>query len=186
VYAGTTGGVFKSTDGGASWIGINSGLSETSIRVVVVDPHASANVYAATSGGGVFRSTNGGATWSTLNVGLASDDVRAFAVSPSGACLHAGTFGSGVFDLATALEPCAALQAPVAAAVLPRSRWVQVGTTATAFATILNPADTVAHACGIAPVTTVPANFLFQTTDPTTNELVGTPDTPVDIPAHGS
>ena len=36
--------------------------------------------------------------------------------------------------------------------------------------------------CSISPITDVPADFLYQTTDPATNELIGTPDTPVDIP----
>jgi hypothetical protein len=34
----------------------------------------------------------------------------------------------------------------------------------------------------IAPQTSVPASFLFQTTDPTTNAVTGTANTPVDIP----
>ena len=40
--------------------------------------------------------------------------------------------------------------------------------------------------CGIAPVTPVPANFLFQTTDPATNQLTGTPNTRVPIAAGGT
>jgi hypothetical protein len=68
--------------------------------------------------------------------------------------------------------------------VLPASRSVQVGSSATAFATIIN-ADTVTAAtgCSIAPLTSVPAGFSYQTTDPATNALIGTPDTPVDIAA---
>src|SRR6202043_452496 len=38
-----------------------------------------------------------------------------------------------------------------------------------------------ASTCAIAPQTVIPANFLFQTTDPTTNALTGTANTPVDI-----
>jgi hypothetical protein len=185
LYASTTGGVFKSIDGGGSWAAANNGLSETSIRNVVIDPNTSATLYAATSGGGVFRSADAAATWTTLNVGLTNDDVRAIAISPSGACLHAGSFGGGVFDFATVLDPCAALGPPVMAAVLPNSRSVQVGIAATAFATIINPAGTPALACSIAPITKVPAAFSFQTTDPHTNALIGQPNTPVDIPAGG-
>jgi virginiamycin B lyase len=69
------------------------------------------------------------------------------------------------------------------AAVLPQSRSVMVGgTAATAFATILNAGPGKATTCTIAPATTVPASFAFQTTDPSTNALVGTANTPVDIP----
>ena len=67
------------------------------------------------------------------------------------------------------------------AAILPNSRSVQVGFPATAFATIINTDDQTATNCGIAPITSVPADFLFQTTDPLTNVLTGTTNTPVDI-----
>jgi streptogramin lyase len=72
------------------------------------------------------------------------------------------------------------------AAVLPLSRSVEVGgTAATAFATILNAGPGTATTCTIAPATVVAATFAFQTTDPTTNALTGTPNTPADIPSGG-
>jgi virginiamycin B lyase len=72
------------------------------------------------------------------------------------------------------------------AAVLPLSRSVEVGgIPATAFATILNAGTATASTCTIAPATVVPASFAFQTTDPTTNALTGTANTPADIPAGG-
>jgi len=74
---------------------------------------------------------------------------------------------------------------PLRAAVLPSSRSVQVGSFATAFATIINSGTTTATGCGIAPVTSTPANFSFQTTDPVTNRLTGTVNTRVSIPAGG-
>ena len=69
------------------------------------------------------------------------------------------------------------------AAVLPSSRSVQVGTPATAFATIINAGTVTATSCGVALLSSIPANFSYQTTDPATNALIGTPDTPVDIAA---
>ncbi|MBV9824645.1 MAG: hypothetical protein JO001_03040, partial [Alphaproteobacteria bacterium] len=70
------------------------------------------------------------------------------------------------------------------AAVLPLSRSVEVGgTPATAFATILNAGPGDASTCTIAPATGVPASFAFQTTDPATNALTGTANTPTNIPA---
>jgi virginiamycin B lyase len=71
------------------------------------------------------------------------------------------------------------------AAVLPSSQSVQLGTTATAFATIINAGSTGLNGCAITPVTTVPASFLYQTTNPTTNVLTGSPNTPVSIAAGG-
>jgi len=69
----------------------------------------------------------------------------------------------------------------LAAAVLPGSRSVLVGSPATAFATILNTGPVTVTACNIASTTGVPADFLYQTTDPITNEPIGTPNTAVDI-----
>jgi YVTN family beta-propeller protein len=69
------------------------------------------------------------------------------------------------------------------AAVLPLSRSVEVGATATAFATIINAGPDNASTCSIAPATTIPASFVYQTTNPSTNALTGTANTPVNIAA---
>ena len=74
---------------------------------------------------------------------------------------------------------------PLVASVLPGSRSVQVGSPASAFATIINAGNTAATDCSIAPQTSVPADFAYQTTD-SNNALIGTPNTPVDIAAGGS
>src|SRR5262249_12932392 len=60
---------------------------------------------------------------------------------------------------------------------------VQVGTTATGFATIINTGTVTATSCGIELLSSIPADFSYQTTDSATNALVGTPNTPVDIAA---
>lgn len=65
--------------------------------------------------------------------------------------------------------------APVVAAVLPSSCSVQVGVTATAFATIINAGPAILDGCAIVPLTSVPATFLYQTTDLLTNAPTGTP-----------
>ena len=72
------------------------------------------------------------------------------------------------------------------AAVLPGSRSVAVGTSATAFVTIINAGSATAAGVGIALKPFIPARLTFQTTDPATNAVTGTADTPVDIPAGGS
>jgi glucose/arabinose dehydrogenase len=69
----------------------------------------------------------------------------------------------------------------LAAAVLPGNRSVQVGITATAFATIINGGSATATACALSLVTSLPATFSYQTTDPATNVAVGFPNTPVNI-----
>lgn len=85
-------------------------------------------------------------------------------------------FGAGRADALAAIQSLT-----LAAAVLPSSRSVQVGTTATAFATIINAGSVPATACGLSILTSLPANFSYQTTNPATNQVTGSPNTPVDI-----
>jgi phospholipase/lecithinase/hemolysin len=73
---------------------------------------------------------------------------------------------------------------PLLAAVLPESRSAQPSGTVTAFATIINTGTTTATGCGIVPGMNVPANFVYQTTNPATNALTGSPNTPVSIPGN--
>jgi hypothetical protein len=60
---------------GSDWSEIDTGLDDTNIRVVAVDPINPALVYAGTPEG-LFNSTNGGMVWS--NVGLKK--VRSLAI----------------------------------------------------------------------------------------------------------
>jgi hypothetical protein len=68
----------------------------------------------------------------------------------------------------------------------PPSRSVQVGSPATAFGTIINSGTADAIGCDIALGTAVPANFAHRTTDPTTNALTGTPNSPADTAVGSS
>jgi len=72
-----------------------------------------------------------------------------------------------------------------AAAVLPGSRSVLVGDSATAFATVINTNTETLNGCGIAPPAGIDVEFFYQTTDPGTNGPVGAPNTPASIPPGG-
>ena len=54
IYAGTWGGVFKSTNGGAAWSAVNTGLTNTDVYALAIDPVTPSMLYAGTWGGGVF------------------------------------------------------------------------------------------------------------------------------------
>jgi ligand-binding sensor domain-containing protein len=91
LFAGTDGGVFLSTNNGASWTAVNTGLTNTGVLSLAVN---GSNLFAGTFGGGVFRSTNNGASWTAVNTGLGNRSIYALAVN--GSNLFAGTH-SGVF-----------------------------------------------------------------------------------------
>src|SRR5207249_1218095 len=86
-------------------------------------------------------------------------------------------------DAIAVLPQCTPLPAPtaLAAAILPASRSVMVGTAATAFATIINGGPTVACATGITLTSNVPAAFTYNTTDCATNAVTGGRNVPVNI-----
>lgn len=71
-------GVFKSTDGGATWN--TTGLSWTqsqnrAVNKIVIDPTNTQIIYAAcnSSVGGIYKSTNGGTTWTLYHTGDVKD-----------------------------------------------------------------------------------------------------------------
>lgn len=108
VYAAAqTAGVLRSTDGGATFAPINTGL--TNLRTsrgngVLVDPRDSTRLYLGTEGGGVFTSADGGATWRAVNDGLENLVVLGLALDPQHPeVLYAGG-GSGVFRTTTGGE----------------------------------------------------------------------------------
>ena len=97
VYAGTTNGLFKTTDAGASWSRIEKGLADTYISAILIDP-SNPNVLYAGTRKGVHKTTDGGQTWGEANTGLTTLNIRAMALSPTDPqTVFAGTNGSGLF-----------------------------------------------------------------------------------------
>ncbi len=93
LFAGTSGGVFLSTDIGTSWTAVNTGLTNTSILSLLV---SGTNIFAGT-GGGVFLSTNYGASWASSSIGLTDpSELNVNALAVSGTNVFAGT-NNGVF-----------------------------------------------------------------------------------------
>lgn len=178
LYAATiAGGVFKSVDGGLTWSAQNSGLPTLEVTALAAHPVTPGVLYSGTRGR-VFGSVNGAGTWSALGGGFGSAAVSSLALTPSGSCIHAGT-DAGVLDLASAGELDCPPATSLVAAVLPASRSVQVGTPASAFATVINAGTSAARSVVISSV--LNGQFVYQTTDPLTNTPSGAPNAPVDI-----
>ncbi len=77
VYIGAVaGGVWKSTDGGASWASLNDFMANLAVCSIVINPNNPNTIYAGTGegffnldairGAGIFKSTDAGASWSQL------------------------------------------------------------------------------------------------------------------------
>src|SRR5262245_24423986 len=66
-------GVFRSTNNGASWTSVNSGLTDLTVLALAF---GGTSVFAGTNSGGVFRSTNDGASWTAVDNGLANPRAR--------------------------------------------------------------------------------------------------------------
>jgi hypothetical protein len=116
-----------------------------------------------------------------------------FAMGDSPVSLAVGDFnGDGKLDMVTSnfasrdvsilLNTTSIEFTNLASALLPSSRSVKLETPATAFATIINAGEHTAVGCSISTFTSIPAGFTFQTTDPATNIVTGSPNAPVDIP----
>jgi hypothetical protein len=86
LLAGTSGGLFRSDDRGASWTPL-AGLPPTDFNAVFFNPANPDQIYVASDGdqgnGGVWRSLDRGATWSTFGAGLPNKPrVTAVALQP--------------------------------------------------------------------------------------------------------
>jgi len=110
---------------------------------------------------------------------LTDIDQNLYQITTGGVLTVVGAMDHVAKGLAFANAPVTALLA----AMLPSSRSVQVSVPATAFATIINAGSVTATGCGISVIPAIPANFSYQSTDPATNQVTGSPNTPVNIPA---
>jgi len=101
IYAGTNGGVFRSSDRGRTWVAMNNELNAWRIGAIAVDPGSGA-LYAGTNGGNVFESSDGGSNWSRKFSDYTVADITSIFVTrqttaQSISQLYVGTAGDGVF-----------------------------------------------------------------------------------------
>ena len=85
LYAGTSGGVYKSVNRATRWDKVNNGLvppevlkssRALGVTVILVDPHAPDTVYAATLSG-IYKSTNGAQSWIRIAESLPDQMISA-------------------------------------------------------------------------------------------------------------
>ncbi len=96
IYVGTQfGGIFRSTNDGASWTAKNNGLKNYEINCLAIDGE---DLYAGTNLGGydgVYHTNNGGNTWTPIP-NLWTSYVS-YCIAASGEDIYVGTAGGGNF-----------------------------------------------------------------------------------------
>jgi hypothetical protein len=98
LFESTLSGMFLSSDEGATWTAIESGLPDPSLyqsRIYALAANGQ-NIYAGTEGSGIYFSTNNGTTWSALpDIGLSNSSIISSLLINNGN-LYTGT-DSGVY-----------------------------------------------------------------------------------------
>ena len=101
-------GIYRSLDGGRTWVEVGEGLPRddddtVNAQSLAVDPTDANVVYLGTgwgsfNGNGVYKSTDGGETWAPANRGMMDYGITALAVNPTGSqVVYAGGNGSELF-----------------------------------------------------------------------------------------
>lgn len=92
-------GLFKSTNGGGSWVQQLSGVTGHSIFSIAIDPGNMQSVLVGSSdSAGIFRTDNGGTTWTSSSTGMQSNVGFGFAQNPLNAneLVMSSTVGYGL------------------------------------------------------------------------------------------
>jgi photosystem II stability/assembly factor-like uncharacterized protein len=90
------GHIFKTTNGGTSWMNVSGSLPNAPANAIVVDPADGQLVYVATDVG-VFKSDTGGSTWGTLSTGLPNVVISDLVLNRAGTRLFAFSHGRGAY-----------------------------------------------------------------------------------------
>ncbi len=193
-FTGWSGGGCSGTGNCLVTLNAATGITAT-FQAIAVPPVSLTVTTTGITGGTVMSNPAGIACGVTCTANFPSGTAVVLTAAPAPGFSFAGWSGAGC----TGTGPCAvtltaatqilagftpdtATDITLVASVLPASRSVQLGGTATVFGTMINASpDTAAEACSVQPATSLPLSFSYQMTDSATNALAGTPNTPVTI-----
>lgn len=106
---GVGGGVWKTTNGGATWFPLNDFMANLAIGCIIMDPTNPNVIYAGTGegfsnadalrGAGVFKSTDGGSSWAQLPFTATSSFyfVNRLAICPTNNLILIAATGTGIW-----------------------------------------------------------------------------------------
>ncbi len=123
----TKGHVFRTQDGGATWLDISGNLPNIPINDMILDPDVTGTIYLATDIG-VFVSGNAGVSWQVLGAGLPRVVVMGLRLHRATRTLRAATHGRGVWDILVPLpagfNPASGLRSMAPASLTPSTSGV--------------------------------------------------------------
>ena len=101
IYAGTTRGVYRSQDGGATWTTTGTALAGKTVRNLVA---LGTTLFAAVWNDGVYRSQDNGATWTLVDVVPGSTVEKTFrTLAVYGTTVYAGSAEGNVYQSANGI-----------------------------------------------------------------------------------
>ncbi|MBP6828261.1 MAG: glycosyl hydrolase, partial [Saprospiraceae bacterium] len=100
-----SGGIWKSTNGGANWISLSSNIPYLGVSAILINPSNPNIIYIGTGdrdsedapGVGVYKSTDGGATWAPANTGMGNATVGMMVMHPSDPNIIIAATYDGIF-----------------------------------------------------------------------------------------
>ncbi|MBI4321056.1 MAG: DUF11 domain-containing protein [Chloroflexi bacterium] len=154
----TPGHVFKTSDGGQSWVDVTGNLPDVPVNSLVLDPSFPNTLYAGTDVGPMVT-TNGGSSWAPLGTGFPIVTVWQLDLNSVTRQLVAATHGRGVWRLDLSDVSAPVLQIGKVASSVPAGP----GSLITYTLTITNAGNAVAS--GVTITDPVPTNTTFVSAD---------------------
>ncbi len=97
IIGANTGGVWRTTDGGANWTPLSDNFTNMYVYAVTIDPQDSDTYYFGSSSGIIFKSTDAGATW-TLIADLSNSLINQVKIHPTNSdIIFASSQNAGIY-----------------------------------------------------------------------------------------